>query len=304
MTVPPIDPKAAMEEIVKRREAELEAQKEKEVTDAASAQTSQTIAQQTYLTGERDARARVEEREEWRQEQHAKHREEEGARRKQEVERLVEVERKKKLAEEQVKRDEQMAILHKKAIEKKSAEKIAGAKVEENKRKRDATNYEDRALAGLDADVGRRITHLKSESDKRKRTMQAGADRTHTEADEAVRAAKLAAQKQATGALRDATTDQERRGVRTEESQRMSQATAEHRRAIFALDESLAKKLFDIDIETKRLVDEVTHDFQVKKQIAARDADRKRIDAQAQRERAEDVFGIKEPKKDSKDPLS
>lgn len=89
-----------------------------------------------------------------------------------------------------------------------------------------------------------------------------------------------------------------------EESQAVSRAHAERSRVLYNIDETLAQKLFDIDTETKRLIDEIKRNFESKKQMAERDADRKRMDAQAQRERTEEYFGLKEEKKDSKDPLS
>jgi hypothetical protein len=305
MPLPPKDPKQAFDEIVRRREAELAAQKAKRVADIEQAAQTMKAQQEAYMTEQQSARQRNDEREEWRQGKHAERQEEEQLRRKREVEKQVEAGRLKKAAEEKQKRDEQLAQLHRHAIEKRAQEKIEGARVEEDRRKRDATNYEERALSGLGSDEERRIEHLQREAAKRKRDLQAEAQRRQAEAEEAYKTAKKEAEARSSGLLTGAETEQEKRDIRLEESRAVSRAQAERKRMLFNLDESLAQKLFDIDTETKRLVDEVKRDFATRKEMANRDAERKRTDAAAQRERVEDWFGrTTEKKKDSKDPLS
>lgn len=304
MPLPPKDPKAAFEELAKRREAELALQKAKAESNAQVVKERTAAEEQAYAAEEAATRARGEEREEWRQEQHATRLEDEEIRRKKELERIADEERKKKEAEAKAKRDEQMADLHRKAVEKRVKEKIEGAKTEEEKRKKDVTVYEDRQLHELDTETLRRIEHLERDGANRKRALQTQAEHTRSEAEEAYKEAKLHAEHEMTQEMRDAETEEQKRGIRIKESQMINEANEERRRALFNLDETLAQNVFDIDTETKRLIDEVKREADAKKTIAAREADRKRHDAQAQREGVEKWFGRDEPKKDSKDPLS
>lgn len=304
MPIPSQDPKKAFAEIAARRAAELQAQKDLHERAIELGKERNANEELAYMTEARAAKERSEEREQWRQNRHAESREMQEKRRLAAIAQAEEVARKEKMKEEQRKRDEKMAELHRKAVEKRVAEKIEGAKVEEGRKKKDATNYEERSLSTLDVDAKRRIEHLVREGESHKHALQIGADRTRVEAEEAYKIAKHAAEKHTLMLLRTSKNDQEKREIQTEESHALSNANAERRRALFALDETLAQKLFDIDTQTKRLVDEVRRDFETKKQLAVRDADRKRMDAAAQREGVEKWFGRDTKKKDSKDPLS
>lgn len=303
MPIPSKDPKLAFAEIAARRAAELQAQKEGHERMIALEKERNTVQELAYVTEQNAAKERRVEREEWRQDRHAESREMQEKRRLAGIAQAEEVVRKEKMKEEQTKRDENMADLHRKAVEKRVAEKIEGAKVEEGRKKKDATNYEERSLLTLDVDAKRRIEHLVREGENHKHALQISADRTRVEAEENYAIAKREAEKQTSQLLRSAKTEQEKRDIRAEESHTLSNANAERRRALFALDETLAQRLFDIDTETKRLVDEVKRAFDTKKQLATRDADRKRMDAEAQREGVEKWFGRNEKKRDSKDPL-
>lgn len=303
MPIPSQDPKKAFAEIAARREAELQAQKDLQERAMELEKERNTAEELAYIAEQSAAKERSEEREQWRQDRHAESREMQEKRRLAEIARVAEEERKEKLKKEQQLKDERMAELHRKAVEKRVAEKIEGAKVEEERRKKDATYYEERSLSTLDAEVKKNVEHVLRESAQRKHALQVAADRTRLEADEAYALAKRTAETQASSLLRSAKTEQEKRDIRMGESHMLSTANAERRRALFALDETLAQKLFDIDTQTKRLIDEIKRDADAKKRLATRDADRKRMDAEAQREGVEKWFGRNEKKRDSKDPL-
>lgn len=291
MPLPPKDPKQAFEEIAARREAELAAQKAKREADIEAAQQTSKSQQQAYGVEVQEAKERREGREEWRQGEHQKRREDEEVRRKKEIAHLAEEEEKKKLAEAQRKRDEALTDLHSKAVKKRADTKVERARMEEGKRKHDVTIYEERSLSDLDADAERRIEHFKRESSMRKKTLQTEGDRKKVEAEEQYKMAKKEAESQSSAALRSAKTEEEKRDIRMAEAQAVTRAQAERKRILFNLDETLAQKLFDIDTETKRLIDEVTREFTTKKQMINRDANRKRTDAAAQLERVEEWFG-------------
>lgn len=304
MAIPPQNPKEAFEAIAKRRSDEAEALRVQQIERQKQEAELSGRQQQAYLGEETAAKERGAEREEWRQEKHEKAREAIAEEQKKQLE-LQRIEAQKaKVAEEQKKRDENLAMLHKKAVEKRAAMRIESAKVEEERQKKIATVYEARTTDSLDIETERDIDHLQKEARRKKEALQNDLIRTKEKAEETFKDAKNAAVRTGAEALRKAKTEEEKRAARVEESHALSLAEAAYRRALIDTDATVQQEQFDIDTETKRLTDEIRRNADAKKRLTARDAERKRTDAQARREGVEEWFGRGKEKKDSKDPMS
>ncbi len=304
MSVPPKNPKEAFEEIVKRRSADTERERIERAERQADAAKQVQVEQQAFLEQDKEAKVRAEKREEWRQERHADKREDEEKKRKADQVKKEEEERQSKLDAEQKTRDDRMTELHRQAIAKKRAEAVEGAKIEEGRLNRNTAALEDRTLRLVDVEAKHHIEHIENEAGKRTRQLQADAAHLHEEAEEAFKESKKAAQKKAQEALRNAKSDADKRRIMLDESNEISHATAARRKILFDVDSGLEKKVFDIETEKKRLIAEVEHQTESKEQRVKKEANRKRTDAAARRERVADFFGKGDAKKDSKDPMS
>jgi hypothetical protein len=266
--------------------------KRQEMLDAERARMEQKLTdeeetrlrQETeFLSEVKDARARADGREEWRKEQHRKKLEIEAQKRKevaaQKLRDEVQIKQNLKLEEEK----KALAELHKKAVEKRVATRLEGARMEEEKQKKAAENHDVHMTMELDLEAGRKIQMIERAQSRRKDELKKDAATKLSQAEEMYRTAKKDAAVISREKLHRARDEAGKRAIRLEESQAVSKASAERKRIIFGLDEFLQQKLFDIDTETKRLKDEVTREAEVRKARAHHEAGKRVIEAEARR---------------------
>lgn len=289
--------------LTRRRQEMIDAEKAKRQEKIDEADEVQKRQEAEFLAEVAAGRKRTDEREVWRREQHEKRRALEELKKKEEAEqkRLADIAQKKK--EQFEKEMEQMAELHKKAIEKRVHERVLGARSEEEKQKRQATHMEDMTIAHTDENAARKIEHFEREAKRKKDALTLQADRKRNEAEEQFKKRKHEAEVASREQMHKAKDETEKRDIRLTENQAVSRAEAERKRITSGLEEVLQQQLFDIDTETKRLIDEVKRDEQQHDNRVHMEAERKRREAAARRENTEEWVLRRLPKveKDSKE---
>jgi hypothetical protein len=288
MAIPPVDPKKAFDEITRKREALIAAEKERAQKRDEAAESQQVSESAAFINEAVEAKERSEEREDWRQSQHAQKRALEEDKRKKEVEKLKLAEDEKKKGDARKKQQDLMADLHKRAIEKRSKDKVERAKSEEDQQKKAVTKSEVSQKKELDEEAMRALEHIAREEKKKKELLQADLERKREAGMEELQRAKHEAAKVLQEELRAARDEEQKRSARVHESQAFSKAQSDYKRATLTIDEWTAQKMFDIEIESRRLKDEVIRDMNIRKQRIDRDADRRRAEAEARREGVEE----------------
>lgn len=276
--------------ITRKREEMIAADKAKRAEMKAEEKEVQKRQEADFLVQEQEEKDRAAGREEWRQDQHVKREEEAEERRKKQAEALVEGKKKEKAEAAQVKRDEQMADLHRKAVERHVRDRIEGAKIEEKKQKRSAVEMRDSELMRFGEEARRKIEHIERDAKRRKDLLNAAHAKLVMQTEEAYKELKKSAAAESAEALRKAKDENAKRSIRIEENQKVSRAEAERKRATTVAEDTLRQQLFDIDTETKKLIAEVEKEEQVRMNRAKKEADNKTQAAQARRERTEEWF--------------
>lgn len=282
--------RAQWDAITRKREEMIAADKEKRAQKKEEEKEVRVREQAEFAVQEQEQKERAVEREEWRQDQHVKREEEAEQRRKKQAEAVVEQKKKEKVEEAQAKRDEQMADLHRKAVERHVRDRIEGAKIEEEKQKRSAVEMRDNELTRFDEESRSKIEHIERDAKRRKDLLNAAHTKLVMQTDEAYKETKKSAAAESAEAMRKAKDEPAKRAIRVEENQKVSRAEVERKRASTVAEEALRQQLFDIDTETKKLIAEVEKEEQLRMNRAKKEANNKTQAAQARRERTEEWF--------------
>lgn len=260
------DRKKLFDELSRKRREMIDAEKQKQEQREEGKKAQEKMEGQAFLEEAAQTRERSAEREDWRQEQHAKRREDaELRRKKEEQKKLEEAEQKKKDAARQ-RQQEMMDNLHRTAVEQRIVSKIEGAKMEEEKIKKAATHREEHVVAGLDTDLERAIENIDHE-------MRLKADRLKAEISR----------------RRKELMEESRRAKKSKSPEEEGPESA-RKREILALDERLTQGLFDIKTEAKSLKQEVRNASNQRKARTQKEANMKRAEAEMRRKRVEEWF--------------
>ncbi len=209
------------------------------------------FSEETAATKERS-----EHREDWRQEQHAARREEEKKRKEQEALRLLQEEERKKQEAKEAERKENMAKLHRQAVEHKIRDKRAAVQHDEEMHIKNAEVSAAKTTHTLDEDMKRNTEHIENERKRKINLLHADAERQRNHIEETTKHQILSADP-----------DQKSHFERVRQN------------AIIRLEEETSKKLFDIEQESKHLKDETIKNAANKKTLVLRDEDRKKREA-------------------------
>ncbi len=255
MPLTPDERRTTFDALAEKRQEMLRQERERQLERERS-KVERTTRQKAASLTEQDAEARTgEAREEWRQEQHAKHEEALEAARKAEKERVRQEAKRAKEAEADVERIGRMRDIHERAVaQKTAARKVQAQHIEEET----LGNIDDalqREIRDTERVLERTLEHL---SQDRKKKL-AGID------DVRVRETK---------ALADAYAGPPKR-------------VAEHKRALLALSERTEEGKMKIETEYARLHDEAVRHADEQKARLRANADRRIRDAKTRHENEE-----------------
>jgi hypothetical protein len=286
--------RAQWDVITAKRMEMINAEKKKQV-DREDAERLRAEGEGASYYAEVDAaKVRGEEREEWRQDQHAKRAEDEKKRKALEAQQLLAAAEEKKRMAAEAERKGYMMNLHKVAIAHKIRDKRKAVEDEAQKEVKDATDSAERATHILDEETERSLNHL--EADKQRRIGQIHSDTEHRSKaiEEKARLLNYEAEKDRRSAEEVARhlSDRAQAGeginkARAEESQAKLRAESERRRDLSALEEQAANQIFTANEEAKHLKDEVLKNTGTKKLLILRQEGRKKQESEQRKENFE-----------------
>lgn len=286
--------RAQWDAITEKRKEMIAAEREKAEDRVSTDEHRLERDQGAYQAEVAAAKARVEEREEWRQAQHVKREEEEKSRKEKEAAKLQEAEAQKRLEAAEAERKEYLMNLHRVAtahkirdkrelIESQAEEqtKVIGESAERNRRQLDEET--ERSVHHLEAERQRKITQVRVDDERRRKMVE---ERARVLVQEARNEWKKT--DEATRRMKDrAGAGDTISAARFQENQAKMRIENERKRDLLMLDEQLSTKLFAIDQETKRLKDEILKNTGTKKVLIERQEDKKKQEIERRKDNFE-----------------
>lgn len=240
--------RAQWDKITAKRMEMIEAEKKKS-RDREALEKSRAAGEHAAFAQEIiDTKERHDQREEWRQGQHEKKREEEKKRKEIEAQALAAAEEKKKHDAEEAERQTYLSNLHKMAVAHKIRDKRLAADDQMAEEIKNAMHSAERQMKQLTEETERALHHL--DADKQKHIAQ-----VHYDID---RRKKMLDAKKI--------------------------PPSERNREILSLDEEMQNRLFTIDLESKRLKDEMIRHADAKKHAIERQETAKKQEAQRRKD--------------------